>query len=34
MVGLTRNDRQVPDGWQVVRLGDVAKFVNGRAVPT
>ena len=21
---LTRNDRQVPDGWQVVRLGDVA----------
>ena len=22
---LTRNDRQVPDGWQVVRLGDVAE---------
>ena len=27
----TRNARQVPDGWQVVRLGDVAEFVNGRA---
>ena len=28
---MTRNDRQVPDGWQVVRLGDVACERNQRA---
>ena len=26
---MTRNDRQVPDGWQVVRLGDVAEVRKG-----
>ena len=28
---LTRNDGQVPDGWQVVRLGDVAEEQKRRA---
>ena len=23
------NDRQLPDGWQWVKLGDVCKIVNG-----
>ena len=30
---LTRNDRQVPDGWQVVRLGDVLKLEYGVSLP-
>ena len=29
MAGLTRNERQVPAGWQVVRLGDVAEIRKG-----
>ena len=33
MVGLTRNDRLVPDGWQVVRLGDVAEVLDSRRIP-
>ena len=31
MVGMTRNDTLVADGWQVVRLGDVACERNQRA---
>ena len=31
---LTRNDRQVPDGWQVVRLGDVAEVNRHSWNPT
>ena len=29
MVRLTRNDRQIPDGWRVARLGDVAEVAGG-----
>ena len=30
---MTRNDRQVPPGWQVVRLGDVATLQRGVDLP-
>ena len=30
---MTRNDRQVPPGWRVVRLGDVAEVVMGQSPP-
>ena len=30
---LTRNDRQVPDGWRVARLGDVAEVRGGVGFP-
>ena len=30
---MTRNDRQVPPGWQVVRLGDVAEVLDSRRIP-
>ena len=33
MAGLTRNDRQIPVGWQVVRLGEMADFQQGGTPP-
>ena len=30
---MTRNDRQVPDGWRVARLGDMADFQQGGTPP-
>ena len=31
MANSTRGNKVVPDGWRLVRLGDVGRFINGRA---